>query len=62
MISRSLTRRLEDLESRIRPVNAEPMVIDLQYIDCDGNVVDHNYITLDMSTPKYRGLCPWRPE
>jgi hypothetical protein len=55
-IARRIGRLESELDSRIRPLNAEPMVVDLQYIDSDGNVVDHNFITIDQSIPKYRGL------
>ena len=36
MIKRKLTRRLEDLEARIAPATAEPMIVDLMYVSPDG--------------------------
>jgi hypothetical protein len=41
MISKSLTRRLEDLESRYQPIgDREPRVYCIEYVDSDSNVVD----------------------
>ncbi len=55
MISRSLRRRLVDLESRIRPVVGEPMVIAVDFVDADGTVVDHKDFTVHAPAPKRPG-------
>jgi hypothetical protein len=62
MIGRSLTRRLEELESRIQPVVGEPMVIAVDFVAADGTVVDHKDITVHAPAPKRPGqrLRPWR--
>ena len=44
-ISRNLTRRLEDLESRIEPV-WEPRVLNIQFVNTDFEVVRQMPITL----------------
>jgi hypothetical protein len=36
MISSKLTQRLEDLEARIAPPTAEPIIVDLMYVSPDG--------------------------
>jgi hypothetical protein len=36
VINRKLTRRLEDLEARIAPPTAEPVIVDLMYVSPDG--------------------------
>src|SRR5580658_9464814 len=55
MIGRSLTRRLEELESRIRPVVGEPMVMAVDFVDADGTVVDHKDFTVHAPAPKRPG-------
>jgi hypothetical protein len=62
MIGRSLTRRLEELESRIQPVGGEPMVIAVDFVDADGTVVDHKDFTVHAPAPKVPGQRkqPWR--
>ena len=62
MISRRLARRLEALESRMRPVDAEPLVIRLNFVDGDGTVTDHKYLSVNPPDPKYHGFFPWRRE
>jgi len=39
MISKSLTRRLKDLEARIAPA-AEPLIIQITYVSPDGSEED----------------------
>jgi hypothetical protein len=49
MISKSLTRRLEHLESRFEPVGepvGEPTTIDLQFVDKDLKVVNQMLLTI----------------
>jgi hypothetical protein len=49
MISRSLTRRLEHLESRFEPVGepaGEPTIINVNFVDKDLNVVDQMQMTI----------------
>ena len=62
MIGRNLTLRLEELESRIRPVVGEPMVIAVDFVDADGTVVDHKDFTVHAPAPKVPGQRkqPWR--
>ena len=45
MISRSLSRRLRDLESRFRPA-AEAVVVEIQYVSPDGSVEDGSRFTI----------------
>jgi hypothetical protein len=64
MKRRSLARRLEHLEGRLRPAD-EPLVITLDYVDIDGNVVDHEDFTVNMPTANDhrqpgRYWRPWR--
>jgi hypothetical protein len=40
MISRNLARRLENLESRVVPVDEPQPVVTLNYVDPDGQVVE----------------------
>jgi hypothetical protein len=48
MISRSLTRRLEDLESRYQPVgDGEQRIYCIEYVDNDLKVVDR----IELKTP-----------
>ena len=49
MISRSLTRRLEHLESRFEPVGepaGEPTIINVNFVDKDLKVVDQMQMTV----------------
>jgi len=36
MISRRLTRRLEELEARIAPLEGEPLIVQVYYVTPDG--------------------------
>jgi hypothetical protein len=59
MISRNLTRRLErlELESQSQPA-AEPVVIDIEYVDKDGKVVSQEDTTLPAPARRRKRL--WR--
>ena len=51
MIGRSLTRRLEYLEIRLLPVADKPTVITVDFVDANGNVVDHKDFTVAVPPP-----------
>jgi hypothetical protein len=51
MISRSLARRLEDLETRMLPVVGEPKIITIEFVDSERNVVDRKEITVTAPPP-----------
>ena len=46
MVSRTLTRRLEHLESRFQPVG-EPTILNIQFVNTDFKVVNQMQLTLD---------------
>jgi hypothetical protein len=46
MISRNLARRLEDLESRVVPVDEPPRVLTVEFVDNDRKVVKRMDVTL----------------
>jgi hypothetical protein len=46
MIGRSLTRRLEHLETRLLLVAGEPMVITVDFVDANGTVVGSKDFTV----------------
>jgi hypothetical protein len=60
MISKSLNRRLKELESLIQPAVTEPIVIRLDYVDGDGTVVDHEDFIVNAPPPKVARTHPWR--
>jgi hypothetical protein len=51
MIGRSLTRRLEHLETHLVPVVGEPTVITVEFVDAKGAVVDHKDFTVAALPP-----------
>ena len=58
MITRSLTRRLADLESRIQPVATIPTVIRFNFVEGDGTVVGHQEFIVNAPAsppPRRRG-------
>ena len=57
MIKRKLTRRLEDLEARIAPATAEPMIVDLMYVSPDGTSELAERFVIPMSAESDR---PWQ--
>jgi hypothetical protein len=59
MISKSLTRRLEHLESRFESADepvGEPTIIDMSFVDKDGRVVGQ----MQMTVPSYPNNSPRR--
>jgi hypothetical protein len=56
MISRNLTRRLEELEARIAPA-AEPVIIQITYVTPDGSEEDGPRIEVPMPSLPDR---PWQ--
>ena len=54
MSTSNLSRRLEQLESRLTPDIGEPRVLDICFVDADGRVVDHMLINLP-GVPNKRG-------
>jgi hypothetical protein len=57
MISRSLARRLEDLESRVVPVDEPQQVLTLEFVKPDGRIVETREIILGGSA---NNGSPWR--
>jgi len=55
MIGRSLTRRLEHLETHLLPVADKPTVISLDFVDANGTVVDHKDFTVAALPPNEPG-------
>ena len=55
MISRSLVRRLEELESRSAPIR-EPLRFHVKYVDVQGNVVSSHVV----EGPEMPSLLPAR--
>jgi hypothetical protein len=55
MISRNLVRRLEDLETRLRPAVGEPKTLTIRFVDPDGTVMDHMDIQLTLAAPTSHG-------
>ncbi len=51
MISRTLARRLEELELRIRAEVSEPIILRLAFVEGDGTVVGHREFTLSAPAP-----------
>jgi hypothetical protein len=62
MIGRTLTRRLEHLETRLLPIAGEPTVITVDFVDVNGNVVDHKDFTVAVPPPNEPSpwMRPWR--
>ena len=62
MIGRSLTRRLEHLETRLLLVAGEPMVITVDFVDVNGTVVDHKEFVVAAPPPNEPSpwTRPWR--
>jgi hypothetical protein len=63
VISRTLTRRLEHLETRLLPVAGEPAVITVDFVDANGIVVDHKDFVVaapPSNEPSPRGRPWWR--
>jgi hypothetical protein len=57
MISRNLTRRLEELEARTAP--AEPIIIEITYVSPDGSEVEGP--RFEVPTRRARGpTWPWK--
>jgi hypothetical protein len=52
MINRNLTRRLEDLESRIQPVRGAPTILNVRFVDTDMKVVSEMQLTLGAPAAK----------
>ena len=59
MISRRLTRRVEDLELHLLTAVGEPLVIRLHFVDAAGTVVDHQDFTVNSPAPRNRQARPW---
>jgi hypothetical protein len=57
MTRRNLTRRLDELEARIAPANAEPMIVNLMYVSPDGTseLAEQFVIPMTPADP----LRPW---
>jgi hypothetical protein len=51
MIGRSLTRRLEHLETHLLPAAGKRTVITVDYVDANGTVVDHKDFTVKAPPP-----------
>ena len=49
MIGRSLTRRLEHLETEFLPVAGETKIIRVDFVERDGKVSDHKDFTINLS-------------
>ena len=60
MISKRLTRRVEDLESDLLAAVGEPLVVRLNFVDRDGTVVDHRDFTVNAPAPRDPHGRPWR--
>ena len=54
MISRNLTRRLEELEARIAPA-AEPLIVQITYVSPDGSEEDGPRIVVQQPAGRDRG-------
>jgi len=51
---RSLSRRLELLETRVLPSKEEPLTLIIQFVGANGEVVSTMPVTLDRSTAQSR--------
>ena len=64
MINKSLTRRLEHLESRFEPAGepvGEPLIINMSFVDKDGRVVSQMQMTVPpCPNQPFRRARPWR--
>jgi hypothetical protein len=60
MISKRLTRRVEDLESLLLTAVGEPLVVRLNFVDRDGTVVDRRDFTVNAPAPRDPQARPWR--
>ncbi|MGO9232073.1 MAG: hypothetical protein ACLQKA_22995 [Bryobacteraceae bacterium] len=49
MISRNLTRRLEELEARLAPT-AEPVIVEIVYVSADGTEEVESRVEVSTST------------
>ena len=60
MICRSLTRRLEHLETEFLPVAGETKIIRVDFVERDGTGSDHKDFTINLSAPNPQRTRPWR--
>lgn len=60
MITRTLARRLEDLEAELLPVAGEAKIIRVNFVERDGTVVEHRDFTVNGTAPKPLRTRPWR--
>ena len=59
MISKRLTRRVEDLESHVLTTAGEPLVVRLNFVDATGTVVDLRDFTVNAPAPRNRQARRW---
>ena len=55
MMSRTLARRLEDLEEQSRPIVGEARILTIDFVDRGGKVVDSREFKLPAPPPVLRG-------
>jgi hypothetical protein len=60
MISKRLTRRVEDLESHLLTAVGEPLVVRLNFVVRAGTVVDHRDFTVNAAGTRDPQARPWR--